>query len=164
MFNIIRIDKLFQIIEVSDMAKDIWHEHYKDILSLEQIDYMVSTFQSASVIENQIENDGYDYFLFEKNDVYAGYMGIKINEKDLFLSKLYIKESYRRNGIGQKAVDFLKDICEKKNLESITLTVNKYNSGAVSAYKKIGFSVVDQAVTDIGNGFVMDDYIMRLDI
>ena len=43
----------------------------------------------------------------------------------------------------------------------IYLTVNKYNSGSIEVYKKLGFTVADQVVTDIGGGYVMDDYIME---
>ena len=43
--------------------------------------------------------------------------------------------------------------------KSVYLTVNKHNDRAVAVYKKIGFELTDSVVTDIGSGFVMDDYI-----
>ena len=46
----------------------------------------------------------------------------------------------------------------------IRLTVNKYNQYTIDAYNKWGFKTVDSVVTDIGNGFVMDDYIMEYEI
>lgn len=43
------------------------------------------------------------------------------------------------------------------------LTVNKQNERAVSAYTALGFKKIDEAVSDIGNGYVMDDYIMSVE-
>ena len=42
------------------------------------------------------------------------------------------------------------------------LTVNKGNELAIRAYEGTGFETIDAVVTDIGEGFVMDDYIMEL--
>ena len=43
----------------------------------------------------------------------------------------------------------------------IQLTVNKKISDSIAFYKKVGVNIVDSAVMDIGNGFVMDDYVME---
>ena len=39
------------------------------------------------------------------------------------------------------------------------LTVNKGNLRAVRAYEKFGFVRTEEQVSDIGNGFVMDDFV-----
>ena len=41
------------------------------------------------------------------------------------------------------------------------LTVNKHNDLGIRAYKAKGFETIDAVETDIGNGFIMDDYIME---
>jgi len=38
--------------------------------------------------------------------------------------------------------------------------VNKRNAKAIAAYQRNGFVIADSVVTDIGHGFVMDDFIM----
>jgi ribosomal protein S18 acetylase RimI-like enzyme len=43
----------------------------------------------------------------------------------------------------------------------LELNVNKYNP-ALGFYKKLGFSVISEEVIEIGEGYVMDDYIMEL--
>ena len=40
------------------------------------------------------------------------------------------------------------------------LSVNKRNTKAITAYRRNGYDVADSIVTDIGNGFVMNDYVM----
>ena len=46
---------------------------------------------------------------------------------------------------------------------TIWLTVNRRNERAIGAYRRAGFREVRAQVTDIGGGYVMDDYIMELE-
>jgi ribosomal protein S18 acetylase RimI-like enzyme len=43
------------------------------------------------------------------------------------------------------------------------LNVNKANP-TVAFYKKFGFTITEETVAHIGEGYVMDDYIMTLKI
>ena len=152
---------LNDIKEFSEFASVIWHEYWTCILSDEQIDYMVNKFQSEKAVTNQINNENYTYFYIFYNSQKAGYIGLSDKSDYLFLSKIYIKKEYRHKGIGTKVFDFIKQFAVKKGHNKIVLTVNKYNKNTITAYKKWGFSTTDSVVTDIGNGFVMDDYIME---
>jgi len=46
----------------------------------------------------------------------------------------------------------------------VVLAVNKKNAKAIAAYRKHGFAIRESAVTDIGSGFVMDDYVMAKEV
>ena len=46
-------------------------------------------------------------------------------------------------------------------LAALYLTVNKHNELGIRAYRAKGFETIDAVETDIGEGFVMDDYIME---
>ena len=155
-----KLEEVNDIKLLAQIASEIWHEYWPSLLSAEQIDYMVQKFQSEEAIEEQIKNENYTYyFLVEGNDI-VGYTGIS-NKKDyLFLSKLYLLKEYRHKGLGKKAFDEIKKRCTNK----IILTVNKHNTSAYNAYLKYGFKVIDSVVTDIGSGFVMDDFIMEYDL
>lgn len=149
--------KVNDIKELASLASSIWHEYWTCILTPEQIDYMVKNFQSEKAIKNQIENENYTYYFIIKDGAKAGYFGISDKKEYLFLSKLYIKKEYRHQGLGKKAFEKIKELANDK---PIRLTVNKYNTNTINAYKKWGFEIIDAVVTDIGSGFVMDDYIM----
>ena len=144
--------------ELASLACAIWHEYWTCILSSEQIDYMVENFQSEKAMKNQVENENYTYYFITANNKNIGYFGISDKNEYLFLSKLYIKKEYRHKGIGQIAFEKIKEIA---NGQRIILTVNKHNTNTINAYKKWGFKTIDSVVTDIGNSFVMDDYIME---
>ena len=51
----------------------------------------------------------------------------------------------------------------ENNQKAIFLNVNKYNN-AIHFYMKQGFTKVKDEVIDIGNGYVMDDYVMEVAI
>lgn len=161
-FNRVSTDA--ELKELSEIANKVWHEFFPCILSNEQIDYMVAKFQSYNAMKNQIKNDNYEYFFIEVNGEKAGYTGIKNDGDRLFLSKLYLIKEYRGKGIASSAFEFLKNICRERNLKAIWLTVNKYNENTINVYLKKGFEIIDSKVADIGNGYVMDDYIMQLKI
>ena len=61
-------------------------------------------------------------------------------------------------------ITILERKCSEEKLQAIYLTVNKYNTRAYDIYIKNGYEVIDDVVTDIGNGYVMDDYVMQKNI
>lgn len=166
-----------EIKTLSELAFEIWHEYWTVILDEAQISYMVEKFQSYDAISRQIRNDNYTYKIIRYNGENAGYFGIcpknkkawespcdDINFDYLFLSKLYLKKGYRRKGIGAEAFSEIKRIAAEMGLGFIYLTVNKQNTNTIKAYEKWGFETVESVVTQVGQGFVMDDYIMRYPI
>lgn len=154
----ITFEKAENIKELAELASKIWHEYWPILLSDKQIDYMVENFQSENAIKNQIANENYTYYYIIKNNEKAGYFGLSDKEGYLFLSKIYISKEFRHKGLGTKAFEKIKKIAGGRK---IRLTVNKQNINSINAYKKWGFKTIDSVVTDIGNGFVMDDYIME---
>ncbi len=162
MVKIDRVETDEKLCEVAELAEKIWHEFFPVILSEEQIDYMVEKFQSYEAMKEQVANQDYCYFSVSDNDGLCGYIAVK-PEKDsrFFLSKLYLINDRRGKGIASEMLNRVFAEAEKAGKTSVYLTVNKYNNHAVSVYGKKGFEIIDSVVTDIGNGFVMDDYIME---
>lgn len=151
-----------QIRQTAEIANEIWHQHFSSILSTEQIDYMVEKFQSYPALKNQIDS-GYEYYAFIIDGVQAGYFGIcEKPDNTLFLSKLYLKKEYRGNSYASKAFEFIKNIGRQNGNTMVWLTVNKYNDSSIAVYKHWGMEIIRDEVTDIGGGFVMDDYVFGL--
>ncbi|MBD5159938.1 MAG: GNAT family N-acetyltransferase [Ruminococcus sp.] len=162
MISIEKIKTDNELREIAVLAEKIWHECFVGIISAGQIDYMVEKFQSFGAMKNQTETQDYYYMAVRNNGSLCGYIGVKPENDDrFFLSKLYLHESAR--GMGTASLMLAKVFEEARNAgkKSVYLTVNKYNSHAVKVYKKTGFVIIDSVVTDIGNGYVMDDYIME---
>lgn len=147
-----------ELIILEELANAIWRECYTTLLGIEQVEYMVKNFQSKDAFIEQIDN-GYEYYFLDVDGVKAGYLGICQEGKQLFLSKLYLKESFHGRGLAQKVLKIVVNIAIESGLDSIYLTVNKGNVKAIKAYERFGFIKTDSIVTDIGNGFVMDDFV-----
>ena len=152
-----------QISKVAALAEVIWHQHFTPIIGREQVIYMVEKFQSEAALEQQIAN-GYEYYQLFDGDEFCGYCGIHPENGKLFLSKLYIKKEARGRHIASHAMNFLKDICRERGISAIWLTCNKHNNNTLAIYDHLGFKFIDTQVADIGNGFVMDDYILELTV
>lgn len=149
-----------EIQAVATLANEIWHQHFIPIIGEAQVEYMVEKFQSYPAISRQIKEDGYEYFRIFINDTFAGYTGVHAEDDALFLSKLYIKKDCRGNKLATHALNYLINICKERHLGKIWLTCNKHNDDTLAVYDHLGFKVTDEQVADIGNGFVMDDYIL----
>ncbi|GAA4774809.1 MULTISPECIES: GNAT family N-acetyltransferase [Flavobacterium] len=151
-----------QLKTVQELAYKIWPHTYGQILSKEQLEYMLSNFYSIESLENQFENG--HVFLFVEND--GQYLGFAAYETDCKekgktkLHKIYVMPNTQGKGIGK----FLLNEVEKrtKNAENkyLFLNVNKYNN-AINFYKKQGFVKIADEIIDIGQGYVMDDYVME---
>ncbi|HZK93684.1 MAG TPA: O-acetyl-ADP-ribose deacetylase [Prolixibacteraceae bacterium] len=148
----------------ADLASTIWNEYYVPIIGQKQVNYMINAFQSAEAIEKQIKSDNLEYYLMYHLAEPAGYISIKLLGTDLFLSKFYIIKEKRGTGLGKTGLNFIKNRAKELGANAITLTVNKNNTNSIKAYDKMGFKNTGSVVADIGAGFVMDDYTMRLDI
>jgi ribosomal protein S18 acetylase RimI-like enzyme len=55
------------------------------------------------------------------------------------------------------------NFAKENQMNSMTLQVNR-NNKAVEFYKKFGFEIIDEQDFDIGNGYYMNDFIMRFKI
>jgi diamine N-acetyltransferase len=143
------------------LADEIWREYYPAIIGLEQVEYMLQTFQSPEAIDKQ-QAQGYRYFFIAVQGDPVGYLSILPDPvtNTLFLSKLYLLRQRRGQGWGRLVLKQLEIMAREQALQRITLTVNKQNAIAIAAYQRMGFSITAAVVTDIKAGFVMDDYRM----
>ena len=146
---------------VAALADEIWHEYYVPLIGQEQVDYMVSKFQSAEAIHAQLAQ-GYQYFVAQtEEDRAIGYLCVQErDDRALFISKLYLLREERGHGTGRRLMAFIEDLAKKRGLARLWLTVNKGNP-AVAAYQRLGFRIAEAIVMDIGNGYVMDDFRME---
>lgn len=151
-----------QIPVIQELAKKSWETTYHNILSKEQLEYMLQMMYSESVLKTHFNHPNYLYYLILEQDVFLGFIGIECHyeDKTTKLHRIYFIQEAQGKGLGKKALEFIKLETQKQGDNRIVLTVNK-NNKAKNFYTKQGFCVYDEAVFDIGNGFVMDDYLME---
>ena len=150
-----------QIAELAGLADIIWHEHFTPIIGEAQVAYMLDNFQSEHALSDMLQNQNYRYFFFEANGKKIGYIGIQPRENILFLSKIYLLKEHRGKGYARIGINFLTQLCQKEGYEKIQLTCNRHNLNSVAAYQKMGFVSVYEQDADIGNCFVINDYLIE---
>lgn len=148
---------------VEALARAIWTEHYTPIIGEDQVTYMLDRFQTAERMLGDIRDHNYHYILLEDQGTPVGYAAWQPDPQisAAFLSKLYVDTAYRGRGLGRMLLDH---ICQQSGARKIWLTVNKKNTNSIAAYQKMGFQIVDVLLNDIGSGYVMDDYLMELEL
>lgn len=151
--------------KIAVLADQVWHHTYDALIGPEQTSYMIEKFQSAAVIQRDVEENGYAYLMTLKGDEVVGYCGIRREEQGkVFLSKVYVAPAYQKQGIAKAMILTLANECAQEGYTRMWLTVNRENQKAISAYLRLGFQNTGALVTEIGQGYVMDDYTMELNL
>ena len=147
-----------QIAAVAALARETWTQHYVPIIGAAQVAYMLAKFQSAEAIARQIAAEGYEYYLAPNE----GYLALvpEPAKKSLLLSKIYVKAARRGTGLGRAMVTFAETRGVELGCRELWLTVNRHNRGSIAFYERLGFRKTRAVATDIGGGFVMDDWWM----
>ena len=150
-----------EISAIHDKAVEIWNQHFVPIIGQKQVDYMLDLFLSTDAIEKSVQEDHYHFFSLS-DDTLVGFFSIKQDDThSIFLSKLYVEFASRGKGYAREALNYIEEYAKQHDCNIIWLTCNKYNDNTLAIYKKMGFEIFDEAVNDIGNGYVMDDYYLR---
>ena len=156
---------------VHDMAQMVFRNTYKEILSPDQMEYMMEMMYSLPNLRKQLE-EGHHYYIAQDGDNRLGYVSLQHEGADedgtevFHLHKIYVMPDAQGQGVGKilfdTAVDHAKQIAAGRKAR-IELNVNRYNK-AVDFYRHIGMRVLLEEDFPIGNGFYKTDYIMGLDV
>jgi ribosomal protein S18 acetylase RimI-like enzyme len=145
---------------VAALAEVVWHAHSPGIISVAQIDYMLARMYDLAVLRRELaEGIAYDLGLAEGKPVGFAAYGPAAGA-EMKLHKLYVHPQWQRRGLGGRLLAHVEAQARGRGFRTLILGVNKGNHQAIAAYRKNGFAVRASVVSDIGGGFVMDDYIM----
>jgi ribosomal protein S18 acetylase RimI-like enzyme len=155
---------------IRSVSERTWPSTYGHIISQAQIDFMLDWMYSDASLEKQM-NTGCEFYIasIKKEDGQwdaVGFCSVSPEEEDSNeiahkLNKLYVLPSAQGTGAGKALLNKSISVAKAACSSSLFLQVNKQNS-AYSFYLKHGFKKEAEFKFDIGNGFFMDDYVMRL--
>ena len=148
---------------VQQLAHAIWPIVYKDIITEEQIVYMLDAFYQLPVLEAQFD-EGQQFIIVRRGQepiAFAAYGKIDSGDNTVVykLHKIYVLPSQHGAGVGREMIEWIITEIKMQEASALQLNVNK-NNPAIYFYKKLNFVISRQEVIDIGDGFVMDDYVM----
>lgn len=151
---------------VRDIAYKTWPVCYGEILSNEQMTYMLDTFYSLESLKQNFIEKNHQFILVYENEIPLGFASYEHNykgENKTRLHKIYMLPETQGKGIGLKLINHVEILAKENDAVAISLNVNKYNK-AQDFYKKNGFTVVADEVIEIGNGYIMDDFRMEKEL
>jgi GNAT superfamily N-acetyltransferase len=150
---------------IRDIAYQTWPNTFGEILSPEQISYMLEMMYSLDALKTQIRDQNHVFLLAQDNESndYLGYASYEFDYKGQLktkIHKIYLLPASQGKGVGRLLIDEVAKRASIQQNKSLSLNVNKYNK-AIQFYERVGFSVVGQEDIDIGNGFLMEDLVME---
>ena len=147
---------------VAALARRVWQHTYLGIISQEQIDYMLEQRYRAQLVKEELGTPTIWWDQASVDGQLAGFVSCLLTATagEMKLDKLYVDPARQRLGIGARLIEQVVRRAVQARCEALILAVNKRNERAIVAYRKHGFVVRESVCVDIGNGFVMDDFIM----
>ena len=147
-----------------ELAGRVWRAHYPGIITPEQIEYMLAQRYRPVLVRQFIARG--DLWLAARGEgQLVGFAhGHPLAEGDYKLDKLYVDLDWQRHGIGGALIRELAARAGRHGYTRLVLRVNRQNQQAIDAYLKHGFTVATVVLEDIGNGYVMDDYVMTKEL
>ncbi|HCY89579.1 MAG TPA: GNAT family N-acetyltransferase [Chitinophagaceae bacterium] len=152
---------------IRQLAYDTWPSAYGNILSDEQISYMLKLFYSEPSLLHQMQAQLHRFLILYRDGQPVGFASFSPKAggpHGLFrLHKLYVLPSEQGKGGGKKLMDGLFQIIKASSATAIECNVNRFNPAKLF-YERLGFRVEREEDIDIGNGYWMNDYVMRKDV
>lgn len=144
--------------KIAELAGLIWNQHYRSIISEEQINYMLSNMYNHQSLLQQMQEKKHLFYFVVYAGTTIGFLSVnEVSPGAWFLNKFYINQTQAAQGIGTAAFEA---ILKLHHIKKIELTVNRQNYKAINFYFKNGFKIKEVADFDIGNGYFMNDFVM----
>jgi diamine N-acetyltransferase len=152
---------------LSVIAKKTFYDSFSGTATPEDMDNFLELYYNETVLAQQIEVEGINYFFAEVNDKTAAYISFATENPDfaetngrkaIELKRLYVLNEYHGKKIAQKLMDLFLEYACTENFDVAFLGVWEYNYKAQNFYAKYGFvrttyrhgfPIGDTAQTDI---------------
>jgi diamine N-acetyltransferase len=158
----IKIASVKDIPLIQQLTFAIWPQTYSSIISKAQIDYMLEMMYSTAALQQQMDKEGCTFIIvYDKDEPVAFASYNQIKPQTWKLNKIYILPSQQGKGMGKFIINYIIAAIKPQNAKALQLQVNRHNK-AKDFYQKLGFTIIETADFDIGNGYLMNDYVMEL--
>lgn len=159
----IRPGDLEDINSIGFLAQQIWPITYGEILTAEQMSYMLNLFYSPASLRKQMLDDHHQFLIVEQDEEAIGFASWgPTAEPGVFkLHKLYVLTGQQGKGLGRALLQYIFDTIAPEGAKTLRLNVNRHNK-ARQFYEKMGFAVVKEEDVPIGNNYFMNDYVMEI--
>lgn len=153
------------ISKIQEIAIQSWKVTYKDILSKEQFDYMLEMMYSETALNKQMLELNHRFLLIKDSlsTDYSGFVSYELNYQNqpkTKIHKLYLLPECKGKGMGRILIDRVASLAQSANNAVLSLNMNRDNK-SLGFYKQMGFEIVGEEDINIGNDYLMEDYIFE---
>ena len=152
---------------IERLSGEIWRKVYPAIVPIGQIEYLLNEWHSPEALSDQMTKQGHQFLIIEWDEetiAYASYVVKDASDPTRYrLNKLYVQPEVHGKGIGKSIIRYIAEQVMPLGCTVMELNVHKRNP-AVGFYNRIGFEVIQELVTEIEHGYLLDDFIMELDL
>ena len=147
---------------IAELAYAIWPVAYGEILSKEQLTYMLAKFYSLEALTEQLEKRNHVFLLIEENERFVGFASYESNIENhkTKIHKIYVLPETQGKGFGVQLINEIETRAKNLQNDILFLNVNRFNK-AQYFYKKLGFEIAFEEDIEIGNGYLMEDFVME---
>ena len=147
---------------IAELAYAIWPFAYGEILSKEQLTYMLDKFYSLEALTEQLEKRNHVFLLVEENEKFVGFASYESNIENhkTKIHKIYVLPETQGKGFGVQLINEIETSAKNLQNDILFLNVNRFNK-AQHFYKKMGFEIAFEEDIEIGNGYLMEDFVME---
>ncbi len=159
---VIRAATFVDIPQIHVLAHTIWQPTFREILSQEQIAYMLEAMYSPESLTQQMTS-GQHFVMAEWSGEPVGYASYSHKSADTtHLHKIYLLPAMQGKGIGKELIATIEARAKEAGATAIELCVNRYNNAKIM-YEKVGFVVLREEDFPIGP-YWMIDYVLRKEL
>jgi RsiW-degrading membrane proteinase PrsW (M82 family)/GNAT superfamily N-acetyltransferase len=145
---------------IRELSSRIWPATYSNIISTEQITYMLELMYSENALRAQMK-DQHEFVIVSDGATPVGFASISLVEPRTYkLHKIYILPGNQGKGVGRFVIEQLVNAIIRKGGNRLRLNVNR-NNKARDFYERLGFTHVGEEDIDIGSGYFMNDHVME---
>ena len=158
----IRFADLDDINTIGFLAQQIWPSTYGEIISSQQLDYMLNLFYSPASLKRQMKEEKHRFLILEEDDEPIGFAAWSPDKGTgvYKLHKLYLLPDRQGKGKGKTMLQFIVEDIRPEGAKALQLNVNRHNK-ARQFYERMGFTVIREEDNPIGNDYWMNDYVME---
>ena len=110
----------------------------EDILVVEKLSFSIP-WSRDSFEKEIVDNNLAIYLVAKVNEKAVGYIGMWKVLNEGHITNVAVHPEFRHQGIGDQLVSELLSLCEKEDIDLVTLEVRKSNQNAIKLYEKHGF-------------------------
>ncbi len=145
------------------LGKSIWLKHYVPLIGADQVDYMMRQRFTPENLRRYLpaRDPWLDVLRASGEPIGFTSYASAATDREMKLEQLYLSPERQGRGLGYKMLKHVEVRASALGCRTLMLQVNKQNGSSIAFYERAGFVVREEAVFDIGQGYVMDDYVME---